>query len=69
MFRGEMTAVLLSLVSTLIFDFIGYGYAWIREGITDFSEHRHFLNTRLIEYPLGQIDRLDLLLCFHLPPR
>ena len=61
-----MTAVLLSLVSTLIFDFIGYGYAWIREGITDFSEHRHYLNTRLIEYPLGQIDRFDLLLQIHL---
>ena len=33
---------------------------------TDFSEHRHYLNTRLIEYPLGQIDRFDLLLQIHL---
>ena len=48
------------------FDFIGYGYARIREVRTDFSEYRHYLNTRLIEYPLGQIYRFDLLLQIHL---
>ena len=57
-----MTAVLLSRVSTLTFDFIGYGYARIREGHTDFSEHRHYLNTRLIEYAFGQIDRFVIFL-------
>ena len=35
------------------------------DSIELFSD-RHYLNTRLIEYPLGQIDRFDLLLQIHL---